>query len=58
MVGMERSVLPLLAGEEFGIASKTAAISFVASFGLAKAFANLPRVESALRRIARATEEL
>lgn len=41
MVGMERSVLPLLAGEEFGIASKTAAISFVAAFGLAKAFANL-----------------
>jgi MFS family permease len=41
MVGMERSVLPLLAGEEFGIASKTAAISFVATFGFAKAFANL-----------------
>lgn len=41
MVGMERTVLPLLAGEEFGIASKTAAISFVATFGLAKAFANL-----------------
>ena len=41
MVGMERSVLPLLAGEEFGIASKTAAISFVATFGAAKAFANL-----------------
>ncbi len=41
MVGMERSVLPLLAGEEFGIASKTAAISFVATFGAAKALANL-----------------
>jgi MFS family permease len=41
MVGMERTVLPLLAGEEFGIASKTAAISFVATFGLAKALANL-----------------
>jgi MFS family permease len=41
MVGMERTVLPLLAGEEFGIASKTAAISFVATFGFAKAFANL-----------------
>jgi MFS family permease len=41
MVGMERTVLPLLAGEEFGIASKTAAISFVATFGAAKAFANL-----------------
>jgi len=41
MVGMERTVLPLLAGEEFGIASKTAAISFVATFGFAKACANL-----------------
>ncbi len=41
MVGMERSVVPLLAGEEFGIASKTAAISFIATFGLAKAVANL-----------------
>jgi len=41
MVGMERSVLPLLAGEEFGVASRTAAISFVATFGLAKAVANL-----------------
>src|SRR5438105_1085960 len=41
MVGMERSVLPLLAGQEFGVASKTAAISFIATFGLAKALANL-----------------
>ena len=41
MVGMERTVLPLLAGEEFGVASKTAAISFVATFGAAKALANL-----------------
>lgn len=41
MIGMERSILPLLAGEEFGVASKTAAISFIATFGLAKAFANL-----------------
>jgi MFS family permease len=40
MVGLERSVLPLLAKEEFG-ASATAAISFVATFGLAKALANL-----------------
>lgn len=41
MVGMERTVLPLLAGEEFGIASKAAAVSFVATFGLTKAIANL-----------------
>ncbi len=41
MVGMERSILPLLADSEFGVASRTAAVSFVASFGLAKAIANL-----------------
>ncbi len=41
MVGLERSVLPLLAEQEFGIASKTAALSFIATFGLAKALANL-----------------
>ena len=41
MVGLERSVLPVLAEEEFGIASKTVAVSFIATFGLAKAVANL-----------------
>jgi MFS family permease len=41
MVGMERSVLPILARDEFGIASRTVAVSFVATFGLAKAIANL-----------------
>ncbi|MCH7785993.1 MAG: MFS transporter, partial [Chloroflexi bacterium] len=41
MVGLERSILPLLAETEFGIASKTAAVSFIATFGLAKAFSNL-----------------
>lgn len=41
MVGLERSVLPVLARDEFGIASKTAAVSFIAAFGLSKALANL-----------------
>jgi MFS family permease len=41
MVGMERSILPVLAENEFGIASKTAAVSFIATFGLAKAVSNL-----------------
>jgi MFS family permease len=41
MVGLERSVLPLVAANEFGIASSTAALSFIATFGLAKALANL-----------------
>ncbi|MBI5288492.1 MAG: MFS transporter [Chloroflexi bacterium] len=41
MVGLERSVLPVLARDEFGVASKTVAVSFIAAFGLAKAIANL-----------------
>ncbi len=41
MVGLERVVLPLLAEEEFGLASRAAILSFIASFGLAKALANV-----------------
>ena len=41
MVGLERSVLPLLAEREFGLASKSAALSFVATFGVVKALTNL-----------------
>jgi MFS family permease len=41
MVGLERSILPVLAEEEFGIASKTVAVSFIATFGLTKALSNL-----------------
>jgi MFS family permease len=41
MVGLERSILPVLAKDEFGIASKTVAVSFIAAFGLTKALANL-----------------
>jgi len=41
MVGLERSVLPLLAKDEFGITSKAAAVSFISTFGLAKALTNL-----------------
>jgi MFS family permease len=40
MVGTERSVLPLLAEEEFGVASATAALSFLIAFGFTKAIAN------------------
>ena len=40
MVGMERSLLPQLAGKVFGIATKTAMFSFIVAFGLTKAFAN------------------
>jgi len=41
MVGVERSVLPVLGEEEFGLASKAAVLSFVVAFGVAKALANL-----------------
>jgi MFS family permease len=41
MVGLERTVLPLLAKSEFGVTSTTAAVSFISSFGLAKALTNL-----------------
>ena len=40
MVGLERTVLPLLAEEEFGLASSTVVLSFLVSFGLVKAAAN------------------
>ena len=40
-VGLERTVLPLLGEREFGLASKSAALSFVATFGVVKALTNL-----------------
>ena len=40
MVGMERTVLPLLAQAEFGLASKSAVLSFIATFGVVKALTN------------------
>jgi MFS family permease len=41
MVGLERTVLPLLAEAEFGLASRTAALSFILTFGIVKAATNL-----------------
>ena len=41
MVGIERVLLPLLAEREFGLASRAAILSFIVSFGLVKAIANL-----------------
>ncbi|MFT3674472.1 MAG: MFS transporter [Chitinophagaceae bacterium] len=40
MVGLERTILPELAAEKFGIASKTAILSFIIAFGITKAVAN------------------
>ncbi len=41
MVGMERTILPLIAKADFGLASQTATLSFLVSFGVVKAFSNL-----------------
>src|SRR5205814_1119988 len=41
MVGLERSVLPLVGERDFGLASKAAILSFIVAFGAAKALANL-----------------
>jgi MFS family permease len=41
MVGLERSVLPLVGQHDFGLQSKTLILSFVLAFGVAKALTNL-----------------
>jgi MFS family permease len=41
MVGLERSTLPLIGREDFGLASSAAVLSFVVAFGIAKALTNL-----------------
>src|SRR5713226_8486300 len=41
MVGLERSIVPLLGQRAFGLASTTAVLSFIISFGVVKALANL-----------------
>ena len=40
MVGLERSILPPLAEEEFQLVARTAVLSFIVVFGLTKAFTN------------------
>ncbi len=41
MVGLQTTVVPLIGAQEFKIASTTAVLSFIVSFGVVKAFANL-----------------
>src|SRR5678815_514482 len=41
MVGLERTVVPLIGTDEFRIASTTLITSFIVSFGVVKAFTNL-----------------
>ena len=40
MLGQERTVLPLLAQDEFGLTGATAAMTFIVAFGLVKAVTN------------------
>ena len=40
MIGMERTIFPQFAEVEFGVASKTAILSFITAFGFTKAIAN------------------
>lgn len=40
MVGLERTIFPQFAEQEFGIASKSAILSFIIAFGITKALAN------------------
>lgn len=41
MVGLERTVVPLIGSQEFKIASTAVVVSFIVSFGVVKAFSNL-----------------
>lgn len=40
MAGLERSILPAIAEQEFGLAARTAILSFIVVFGLSKALTN------------------
>ena len=41
MVGLERTVVPLVGSQEFGLVLKTAIFSFIVTFGIVKALSNL-----------------
>jgi MFS family permease len=41
MVGLERAIVPLIAEHDFLVASRTAMLAFIVSFGVVKALANL-----------------
>ena len=57
MVGLERTALPLIGSEDFGLASNAAVLSFIVAFGAAKALTKSPpevraRITQALERLA------
>jgi MFS family permease len=41
MIGLERTIVPLIAEAEFGLASRSIMLSFLVSFGIVKAASNL-----------------
>ena len=41
MVGLERTTLPLVGRDDFGVGSSAAVLSFIVAFGVAKALTNL-----------------
>lgn len=49
MVGLERSTLPLVGREDFGLGSSAAVLSFIVAFGVAKALTNLVAGTAAAR---------
>ncbi len=49
MVGLERTVVPLIGEREFGLTSTTLITSFIVSFGVTKAFLNLAAARLAER---------
>jgi MFS family permease len=49
MAGLERSILPAIAQEEFHLAGRTAVLSFIVSFGISKALTNYVAGRSADR---------
>jgi MFS family permease len=49
MVGLERSTLPLVGREDFGLGSSAAVLSFIVAFGVAKALTNLAAGTTAAR---------
>jgi MFS family permease len=49
MVGLERSTLPLVGREDFGLDSSAAVLSFIVAFGVAKASTNLVAGTAAAR---------
>src|SRR5690606_23143275 len=40
MIGLERTIIPQMAEEDFGLAAKTAILSFIFVFGITKAITN------------------